>query len=202
MLALSVLLVLAAGAGCAPGVRKPRHLTPFPAQLALLPLDNHAVSLAAPVLIRRLLEMYLVGGQYHPAPAAEVDEKLRAIGITDGGQVRSVTPAKLGETLGADALLMGEVLTFKYTNIGIYSKREVEVHLKLVLAATGEVLWEDTRKEANSKAGFTADAIKENLVGGLSTELVEKAMKDPLRPESETVFNALMRGLNRTRRDW
>lgn len=201
MVAMSLVVLLAAG--CAShAVKKVHRATPFPARVALLPLESHVVSMQGPVLVRKLLEMRLVGGGYNPPLANEVDEKLRAIGITDGGQLRSVSATRLCETLGVDAVLMGDLLEFKYTNIGVYAKRAVKAQLRLVAAGTGEVLWQGMREDSSSKLGLSSEGIRDNLVGGLAVKLVETALKNPLRPESETVCAALMRDLNRFRKDW
>ncbi len=201
--ALAALLPLCV-AGCpdmAP-VKHVAHARPFPRTIAVLPLANAAVNMQGPILVRKLLEMYLMGAQYNYPEDKTVDTALRGIGITDGGQLGSVTPAKLGATLKVDGLLYGEIVRFKYTNLGFLSKREVEVHLKLVDAGTGEVIFEKARDEVHSKAALSVDAMKENLVVGLGTKLIETAMKSPLRPESETVCQGLIRDLNLVRKNW
>src|ERR1043166_4538102 len=191
------LLLLLAYAGCASHqVKKVHRTTPFPARVVLLPLSNASNSLQGPILIRHLLESRLTGGGYNPLPSPQVDEKLKAIGITDGGQLPSVSATRLCDTVGADAVLMGDLMNFKYTNIGVYAKRAVQVHLKLVAAGSGEVLWESTREDSSTKLGLNGEAIRENLVVGMATKLVETALKSPLRPESESVCSALFRDLN------
>jgi hypothetical protein len=196
----AVALALTLGA-CASPVPKPPRPGPFPARVALLPLNNHSNNLAGPVLIRHLIQGRLLGGRYNPPPEIEVDRKLKEIGITDGGQLGAVPPAKLAEVLGVDGLLMGDVLAFDRQTLGVMNKRKVEVSLRLVDAA-GRTLWTATRKETTSKIGLTKDAIAENLAGGLTEKLIENALRNPLRPESEQVVHSLMKDLNRTRSAW
>lgn len=199
-LALAVMLGVA---GC-PRPAPPRvvHPRPFPGPIALLPLANGATNLQGPVLIRRLLETSLRGAAFTGPDPATVDDRLRALGVTDGGQLGSVSATRLAESLGVAGLLYGEVVTFNYTNLGFLARRSVEVRLRLVEAATGETVWQATRKETRSKAALSADAMKENFVVGLGTKLIETALKSPLRPESEVVSHALVRDLSRARNTW
>ena len=144
----------------------------------------------------------VIAGAARAIAAEAPDRRLDGIGITDGGQLGAVQPQKLGEVLGVQALLYGELLQFGYTNLGVFNKRVVEVHLVLVEAATGRKLWEGTKKETTSKVGLNADAIKENLVTGLVEKYAETLLRNPLRPEAETVVQSLMRSLNQTKRNW
>ncbi|MEK7475970.1 MAG: GNA1162 family protein [Candidatus Coatesbacteria bacterium] len=189
-------------AGCHEPVKRVQHDTPFPASIALLPMNNFANNVRGPHLIRKLVEMRLIGAGFDSMDLREIDRRLDGIGITDGGQLGAVQPQKLGEVLGVQGLLYGEVLQFGYTNLGVFNKRVVEVHLVLVETATGRKLWEATRKETTSKVGLNADTIKENLVTGLVEKYAETILKNPLRPEAETVVQSLMRDLNRTKRSW
>ncbi len=197
--AAAAILLVGAIAGCAAkGPVKPKP--PLPRVIALLPMANHSNSMLGPVLARNLLETRLIGSGYDITDPAKTDAGLKTIGITDGGQLRSATPQKLGQVLNVDGLLYGELLEFKYTNIGVFSKRSVEIKLTLVDAKTGEKLWEASKRESSSKTGFSKDAIKENLARGLGTQLLETALKSPLRPETETVTQSLVKALNKERK--
>lgn len=197
-LALTAMLMSA----CATNQPRVRHAKPFPESVALLPMDNHSNSLIGPVLLRTLLEDLMAGSSFDVQDTKQTDATLQKEGITDGGQLRSMTPEKLGKLLGVDGLIYGELLDFNYTNIGVMSKRAVKARLYIVDPATGETLWDATKVEANSKMAFTADAMKENLAVGLGTKLIETALKSPLRPETEVVARELLGDLGRTKRNW
>jgi len=188
--------------GCPSPEIRPRHTKPFPQTVALLPMDNHSNSLLGPVLLRKLLEDILSGSSIDVQDTKDTDAILKKAGITDGGQLGSMTPEKLGKLLGVDGLLYGELLDFNYTNIGIISKRSVKARLYLVDPATGDTTWDATKQEVNSKTAFTADAMKENFALGLGTKLLETAMQSPLRPETETVARDLLGDLGRAKRSW
>lgn len=191
-------------AGCAAPAAAPkaRHTAPFPARLALLPMDNQSTDLRGPELVRELLKDSLDLANFDMADNAEVEEKLRGIGISDGGQLNAVTPQKLGELLGADALIYGDLSEFKNANVGIYTNRTVEVHLKLVDAKTGAKLWEAEKRKANSKLGLSKDAALDNLKAGYAEKALESIMNNPLRPEAEEAVRLLVKDLVKARRDW
>jgi len=188
--------------GCPSEEVRPRHTRPFPTTAALLPMDNNSNNLLGPVLLRKLLEDLMAGSSIDVQDTKETDRILRKAGITDGGQLRSITPEKLGKLLGVEGLIYGELLDFSYTNIGVMSKRSVKARLFIVEPDTGDKLWDSTKQEVSSKTAFNADAIKENLAVGLGTKLIETAMQSPLRPETETVARDLLGDLARTKRNW
>jgi hypothetical protein len=198
---LWLLLVLLA-AGCTEPAPRVTHAGPFPGRIVLMPLNNHSNNMLGPLLVRKLLELHLAGSGYNPMGAKDVDTRLNSIGITDGGQLGAIPPAKVGEVMGADGILYGELLQFGYTNLGVYNKRIVEVRLFLVQASTGLTIWDSTRKGTTTKIGLDADAIKENFVVGLVEKYAETILRNPLRPEAETAVQALVKDLNRARNNW
>lgn len=201
---LEILLPFLLLAGCAAPAAAPkaRHAAPFPQRLALLPMDNQSTDLRGPDLVRELLKDSLDLANFELAENAEVDEKLKSIGISDGGQLNAVTPQRLGELLGADALVYGDLTEFSNANVGVYANRTVEVSLKLVDAKTGEKLWETSKRKANSKLGLSKDAALGNLKSGYAEKALEGIMNNPLRPEAEEAVRLLVKDLLKFRRSW
>lgn len=191
-------------AGCAAPAAAPKasHASPFPEKIALLPLDNQSTDLRGPELVRELLKDSLDLANFDLADNAEVDEKLKSVGISEGGQLNAVTPQKLGELLGVDALVYGDLTEFKNANVGVYSNRTVEAELKLVDAKTGEKLWEATKRKANSKLGLSKDSALGNLKAGYAEKALESVMNNPLRPEAEEAVRLLVKDLVKARRNW
>ncbi|HAF94985.1 MAG: hypothetical protein A2X34_02710 [Elusimicrobia bacterium GWC2_51_8] len=199
-----ILFILTAAvlAGCATPAPSVRHTTPFPYTIALLPLSNQSLDLRAPELLRELLDTYLSAANFNLTDVKEAEEKLRGIGISEGGQLNSATPQKLAALLGADALLYGDIETFNYSNIGVYAGRTVKVRLKLIDAKTGAMLWETEKSKANSRLGLSKAAAKDVFVKGYANKALENIMDNPLRSESEDVVRLLVRALGKARRDW
>ena len=200
---LFLTLSLAALAGCAASAPSSvRHTSPFPSAIALLPLENQSLDLRAPEILRELLDTYLSAANFNLTDVAEADEKIRGLGISEGGQLNAVKPQKLGGLLEADALLYGDIETFNNANIGVYASRTVKVRLWLVDVKTGATLWETEKSKANSQLGLSKAAAKDILIKGYANKAVENIADNPLYPESEDVARQLSRELGKARRDW
>lgn len=189
--------------GCAAPAPSPAgHGSSFPSTIALLPLENQSLDLRAPELLRDLLDTYLSAANFNLTDVGEAEEKLRGIGIMEGGQLNAATPQKIGKLLEAEALLYGDIETFNNANVGVYASRTVKVRLWLVDAKTGKKLWETEKSKANSELGLSKKAAKGILVKGYATKAAENLADNPLYPESEDVVRLLVRELGKARKNW
>lgn len=179
-------------AGCGP---KAKYLAPqyrAPETIAVLPFDNHSVDFDAPDIIRQLLQQGLSRRSYKVLPEAQVDGVLKELGISEGGQLKSVAPKKLGEKLGAQALLYGEIEEFKFVNVGFYQNRNVQVRAKLVEASTEQPLWEGDKTVSNKKLALDKNNAGRMFVEGLGERMLEKITKSPLREEAREAVRKLL----------
>lgn len=79
---------------------------------------------------------------YADIKLAEADEKLTAAwGPIDAGRWRDVEPSALGEALGCDALIYGDISRLIHFSTPLYTETSLEASLRMVEAASGEVLW-------------------------------------------------------------
>ncbi len=163
--------------------------------LAVLPFDSEANNINAPDIMQRLVYEALTGSAYQPMDIDVVNKKLAEAGIVDGGMLAAVDPVKLGKDLNVQALMYGNVASFGYTNIGFYSQRKVVLELKLVDVATGDLLWENTGNGVTRNVAFDKDQASKNLVQGLADQLIDKASKNPLAPESRLATLQALRTL-------
>ena len=187
MFFLAVLLL--AGGGCA-GHRNTGYLAPdfyskVSWKVAVLPFDNQSLEIAASEQLRGMVASNIQWRGYNPIPAAEADEKLKGLGITDGGQLPSVTPQKLGEALGVDALFYGNVEKFIFQNIGFVLRRAVRVRVKLVSVATGETLWEDYGEKTTIEATLKKKIAERIFARGMADKAAENMLHRPLWEESQ-----------------
>jgi len=187
------LLAVAAAAGtiasgCAPKAQFLKSPYAPPRSVAVLPFDNASNSLEAPVLMQKLAADALATGGYNVVPAAEVEAKLRELGISQGGQVRSRKTEEMAAALGASALLYGEVRKFSYMTIGVYMKREVNVGLELI-AADGSRLWKHAagavRQDIEVDAAKHGRSFVESLGSQLAMKWIERILSHPLYPEMQ-----------------
>lgn len=111
-----------------------------PACVAVLPLavrvpENDAAAQAP--LVRRVLFGHLAPQGRRGIPLTRVDHVLARLDPAARDDLRQV-----GAALGCDAVISGEVTRYGSEFLGIYSRVSVGARLRMVRAATGEVLWE------------------------------------------------------------
>lgn len=177
------------------GCATPKYLVaPYdpPRTIALLPMDNQTADLVGPKYLRFLFKKYLAEKGYNVIDSSYVDSKLNEAGITDGGQLSSMTPKEIGKIVGAEAVIYGTLTDFNYTNIGIYYQRKVAANFKMFSSRSGDLLWEDERKKENSEIALSGRAIAETFAGGILDKLVEGMFQTPLGAESREVVNIIV----------
>lgn len=186
------LLVLAAVlTACHGGTGKVYYMkekAPLPHFVAVLPPDNESTDLAAVDTTRRVASEMLLGLGMLPVTTAGDDEILKKLGITDGGQLRSITPQKLAEALGVDGLLYTTIKTFNEINIMVYFQRIVAAEMKLV-DKDGNKIWEVFGKGYNRQVNYSPQSwVQEAVKMGVAkvvTSQLEKMLKIHLLQEAQ-----------------
>lgn len=163
-----------------------------PRSIALLPMGNQTNDMDGPEVVRNMMFKYLPRRGYYSIPIDRIDEILKKNGITQGGQLYAITPEKLGQELGVDALMYGELLEFGTLNIGFYRRKQVEASFKIVDAGTGKVLWEDVRKVSTKKFALDADAAKRAFAEGLAEKVVGKMLNIHLKAETRECIRRIV----------
>ncbi|MBI5245135.1 MAG: DUF799 family lipoprotein [Elusimicrobia bacterium] len=165
-----------------------------PVEVAVLPFGNEAVNLLGPQMLRKMVAERLEGLGYRPRPLDEVDEKLKGIGVSDGGQLPAYKPVEVGKALGVDGLFYGTVERFSNQNVGFYRQRVVVLKLRLVHAPSGERLWEAEGEGRTRRVAGTDEAVRAFLEGVIE-QAAETAQGHPLRPEAEKAVASLLTSL-------
>jgi hypothetical protein len=109
-----------------------------PTRVAVLPVRNETADLDAPIVFRILARAELADRGYALVDSAPMDAALREKGIEEAGQIESLTPQEIGESVGADGLLYVTVLGYG-RQVGVHLK--MEGNFTLVEAKTGQKLW-------------------------------------------------------------
>jgi hypothetical protein len=80
---------------------------------------------------------------------SRIDRTLYREGLDTWEKVKSLPPRRLGELLGADAVIIGEVTHFDYYYAFLYSQLAVGLSLEMIDTRTEEVLWRahDARRD-------------------------------------------------------
>jgi hypothetical protein len=180
---LGAVALAALVSGCGPAkpqfIRKPY---PAPRVVAVLPFANHSNDLKAPVFMQKLAMTALGKGGYSVMRQEKMEEKLRSIGITQGGQLRSKTPVEISRALGADALFYGTLKAASHLTLGVYLKRRVDVETEL-FDAQGDRLWKHSASGVSSELNLDARKAAEAMGRQLAEKWVESMLSHPLYPE-------------------
>src|SRR3989338_3105431 len=170
--------LLAGGGGPKPYVRE-GLLTHPPRRVAVLPfLITYAYDLEADQalpashevgrdVLRRTFYRALTPYGYDDVKLAEVDDRLAAAwGPVADGRWQAAGPNALGEALGADALVYGELTRLMHFSTPLYTETSLSASLRMVEAASGEVLWRQQvrvaeRGGALMKKGQVVDFVKD-----------------------------------------
>ena len=164
----SALFLLIGGALVLAGCKAKPTLPPLVETVAVLPFDNESNDVDAADIMQRYVYLALKNSVYRVSDVQTVNDKLKEAGISEGGQLGALDPVKIGQDLGVQGLLYGYVESFGYLNIGFYTQKKVTLQLKMVDAATGATLWE------NSQTGATRNMTLDPEQGSMAAKLFPK----------------------------
>ncbi len=144
-----------------------------PMKVAVLPFENESTDIEADAVYRELFYLGLKEKGYTVAPAEEVDATMKALGISEGGQLGAFKKPDLQKKLKVDALFYGDLKEVKYLTVGI--KKEKKVVAYAALYNGDKKLWEDERTFSEKEYNLNPlKGLQNQLIGKLS----EKAFKD------------------------
>lgn len=111
---------------------------------------------------------------YVDLPLEVVDEKLFQAGLTDSKRVLELSPEKLREILGVDAVVRGRVLSANNFTGGIHAETSIKAKIDMLDVRTGEVLWETEHKES-TYSGILSPTIVEIIQDQMDNVKVHQA---------------------------
>ena len=187
----SLLAVLSACAGSGAYIISPGLKAAPNGRIVILPFENSSNDVSAPGLIREASVKRFSSRGYAPFDLGETDERLRALGVTDGGQLASVKPADIGAVFGVDLLCYGALEDFTFQNLGFVIRRHVKLRLKIVSASTGEIMFEAEGTGKDLKIYLDREEAKRAFIVNSAVKLAQNMLKHPLWPESETALNRI-----------
>ena len=142
-----------------------------PQSILVLPPVNETTDVNATSGVLAQMTMPLAEAGYYVLPVAEVNETFRHNGVTAPEEIANVSPAKMREIFGADAVLYSKVTQYGSVYRVIDSDTVVAASAKLVDLRTGDELWEG-RGSASGK-----ELNNFSVGGGLITLLVQAAVR-------------------------
>ena len=142
---------------------------PLRDRVAILPFDNHSLDLEAGDKVRRVLREELLKRRYRIVSLKKIERKLRALGFTDGGQLRALPFSKLQKTIKADFYCYGEVLDYRLKSAVLASERRVVLRLRFVEYSSGKTVYDHIEESTRTLKGYEG-------VGDLALYMTGKAV--------------------------
>ncbi len=96
---------------------------------------------------------------------SKVDRILKKEELDSWEKIKSLPSQRLGELLGADALIFGEVIHFDYYYAFLYTQLAVGLAIEMVDSKSGEVLWrvQDARRDHTVRVVYDPIALAVGL---------------------------------------
>lgn len=97
---------------------------------------------------------------------SQVDRALKKEELDSWERIRAVSPQRLSELLGADALIFGQITHFDYYYAFLYTQLAVGLSLEMVDARSGEILWkvQDARRDHTARIVYDPIALAVGLL--------------------------------------
>ena len=112
---------------------------------------------------------------YLDMPLENVDKKLQAAGMKKFKKVLKLSPERLREILGADAVIKGRVLDTSNFTGGIHAETSIKAKIEMMDLRTGEILWETDHTE-RTYSGILSPTIVEIIQDQVENAKVHQAL--------------------------
>jgi hypothetical protein len=99
--------------------------------------------------------------EFEHVKLSRVDRILKREELDSWEKLRAIPPRRLGDLLGVDALVFGQVTHFDYYYAFLYSQLAVGLSMEMVDTRTGEVLWRvhDARRDHTVRVVYDPIAV-------------------------------------------
>ena len=115
----------------------------LPRKVAILPFVNKTSTPEAGVLVRRMFYNFFSSLNYRDLEPFDIDDNLRLNGLyADVARGKQVSPQKLGQLLGVDAVVYGDVISLGKIFALVYSDNQAGLNARMVSCDTGQTIWE------------------------------------------------------------
>jgi hypothetical protein len=148
--ALSLVLTLAViGSSCVLRIFEPPpepailEKNQLPVRVAILPFVNKTSTPEAGVLVRRMFYNFFSSLNYRDLEPFVIDDNLRLNDVySDVTAGKNVSPQKLGQLLGVDAVIYGDVISLGKIFALVYSDNQAGLKARMVSCKTGQTIWQ------------------------------------------------------------
>jgi hypothetical protein len=142
-----------------------------PRSILVLPPLNQSTAVEGTYSYLSTVSMPLAERGYYVFPVAVVDQLMKENGLPTAGEMHEVSPAKLGEITGADAVLYIVLHQYGSKFLLLGTTTSVEVSARLVDTQSGSVLW-DGRALAQQSSNGNSGNLLADLIGAAVTQII------------------------------
>jgi hypothetical protein len=153
------------------------NISMYPRTVAILPftLQEPAHEDVSPHdLFRDCFYNYFSFLGYVDLPLETINEKLSQAGLTDNKKILELSPERLREILGVDAVIRGRVLSANNFTGGIYAETSIKAKIDMLDLRTGDIIWETEHKESIN-SGILSPTIVDIIQGQMDNVKVHQA---------------------------
>lgn len=143
-----------------------------PKSILVLPPLNEALDIKASPSLLAQSSLPLAEAGYYVFPVAVVEESFRSNGLALPGEIHAVSPAKLREIFGADAVLYLRIREYGTRYAVLSSDTTVAASAKLVDLRNGATLWEGSARASSNENRNNNDGLLVMLVRAAVEQIV------------------------------
>jgi len=115
----------------------------LPSKVAILPFVNRTATPEAGIIVRRMFYNFFSSLNYLDIEPFAIDDNLRLNDLyTEVTTGKHVSPQKLGQLLGVDAVIYGDVISLGKIFALVYSDNQAGLKARMVSCTTGQTIWE------------------------------------------------------------
>jgi hypothetical protein len=197
---LSLLCITLLTSGCV--TTQPYDYSAFerskPRSIVVIPPNNNSLDVNAPYIYLSTLTRPLAEKGYYVFPVAVIDHFLKENGLPTPAEMNGIPLDKIGEHIGADAVLYISIEDWGQKFQVIQSVATVQATLRLVDVKTGELLW-NTTATAKKSSGDGGGGLIGALLSAVVTQVLASTISDPTpelaRRANNVAINSKARGM-------
>lgn len=173
--------IVAITSGCATAM-PPYDYTAFersrPRSIVVIPPLNNSIEVNAPYMYLSTITRPLAEKGYYVFPVYMIDYFFKENGLPTPEEMNGIPLDKIGEHIGADAVLYITIEEWGQKYQVIQSVTKVRATLKLVDVKTGALLWDSTAV-AEASSGDGGGGLAGMLVNAVVTQVLNSTISDP-----------------------
>lgn len=144
-----------------------------PASILVLTPTNQSPDVDAPYSLVSQVAYPLAEAGYYVLPVAVVAETFKQNGLTNGNDIQAVSPKKLYEIFGADAVLYLNIEEYGSSYMVVSSETRVTAAAKLVDLRSGQLLWSGRATASSNEQNSGNNGLIGMLVNAVVTQIMD-----------------------------